>query len=52
MNKYDFTKIKKFLEHLNPENIIFKEHFFESAATRPISTALVKETIKKTGALY
>jgi len=46
-----FEKVKKFLEELKDENIIFKNHFYDRVRERPISEDLVKESLKKTDKL-
>jgi hypothetical protein len=47
----DFDKVKKFLDDILDEQIIFREHFYERAINRPISEELVKRTIKNTSKL-
>jgi hypothetical protein len=46
-----FDKVKKFLEEVRDENIIFKEHFYERSLDRPITADLVRRTIKYTSKL-
>ncbi len=41
-------QVKKFLETVKDENIIFKDHFHERVAERPISEELVRKCIKNT----
>ncbi|MBN2052501.1 DUF4258 domain-containing protein [Candidatus Woesearchaeota archaeon] len=41
-------KIKKFLEEIKDEDVIFKLHFYERTADRPISEELVRRSIKNT----
>jgi len=46
-----FEKVKKFLEDINQENVIFKKHFYDKIKERPISEELVREYLKKTDRL-
>ncbi len=47
----DFEKVKKFLEQVSDENIIFKDHFYDKVKERPITENLVREYLKKTDRL-
>ncbi len=40
--------VKRFLETVKDENIIFKHHFYERITERPISETLVRKYIKRT----
>jgi len=44
-------KIKKFLNEVSQDNIIFKKHFYDRIEKRPISEGLVREYLKKTDKL-
>ena len=46
-----FDKVRKFLEEISDEHIIFKEHFYERSLDRPITKELVRRTIKNTSKL-
>lgn len=43
-----FEKVKKFLENINQDNILFKKHFYDKVKERPITEELVREHLKKT----
>jgi len=43
-----YEKVKKFLEQLKDEDIIFKEHFYKKIKDRPIDEDLVREYLRKT----
>lgn len=46
-----FEKVRKFLENINQEDIVFKKHFYDKIKERPISEELVREYLKKTDSL-
>lgn len=46
-----FDKVKRFLEGLKEEDVIFKKHFYEKVMDRPISEVVVREYLKKTDRL-
>ena len=46
-----FSKVKRFLEEVDDNNIIFKAHFYERSLERPISESLIRKKIKNTSKL-
>ena len=46
-----FSRVKKFLDEVDDNNIIFKEHFYERSLERPISEDLIRKKIKNTSKL-
>jgi hypothetical protein len=47
----DIGKVKKFLDNISPDNIIFKKHFYDRVVQRPITEELVRDCLKKTDRL-
>lgn len=43
-----FSKVKKFLDDVDDDNIVFKEHFYERSLDRPITESLIRKKIKNT----